>query len=45
MIDIIKARRKPTEVQKDVIALRKEFSSIKFGFQNAEEALVYIKKM
>ncbi len=44
MLDVIKAKRKPTEVRKDVIALRKEFPTIKYGFQNVEEALTYIKK-
>ena len=33
-----KGKRKPSEVQKDVIALRKEFAKIKYGFQNVEEA-------
>jgi glycine hydroxymethyltransferase len=45
MLDVIKAKRKPAEVQKDIITLRKEFSQIKYGFQNVEEALVYIKKL
>ena len=44
MLDVIKERRKPAEVQKDVIALRKEFKNIKFGFQSAQEALNYVKK-
>ena len=39
MLDVIKAKRKPAEVQKDVIALKKEFSQIKYGFQNVEEAV------
>jgi glycine hydroxymethyltransferase len=44
MLDIIKSKRKSAEVQKDVIALRKQFSGVKFGFQSVEEALAYIKK-
>jgi glycine hydroxymethyltransferase len=44
MLDVIKGKRKPSEVQKDVIALRKEFAGVKFGFQSAQEALNYIKK-
>ena len=44
MLDVIKERRKPAEVQKDVIALRKEFKNIEFGFQSAQEALNYVKK-
>jgi glycine hydroxymethyltransferase len=45
MLDVIKGKRKPAEVQKDVIALRQQFNQIKFGFQNVEEALNYIKKL
>ena len=45
MLDIIKSKRKPTEVQKDVTALRQQFSQIKFGFQSVEEALNHIKKL
>ena len=45
MLDVIKAKRKPSEVQKDVIALKKDFKQIKFGFENVEEALNHIKKL
>ncbi|HTY75580.1 MAG TPA: serine hydroxymethyltransferase [Candidatus Nanoarchaeia archaeon] len=45
MLDIIKEKRKPSEVQKDVKALRQEFKKIKYGFENVEEALSYIKKL
>ncbi len=45
MLDVIKAKRKPAEVQKDVVALRKEFGTVKFGFQSAEDALAHIKKL
>jgi glycine hydroxymethyltransferase len=44
MLDVIKSKRKPAEVQKDILNLKKEFGGVKFGFQNAEEALAYIKK-
>ncbi len=44
MLDVIKSKRKPSEVQKDVIALRNEFSKIKFGFQTVEEALKRVEK-
>jgi glycine hydroxymethyltransferase len=44
MLEVIKEKRKPVEVQKDVIALRKEFPTVKYGFQSVEEALVYLKK-
>jgi len=45
MLDVIKGKRKAAEVQKDVIALRQQFNQIKFGFENVEEALNYIKKL
>jgi glycine hydroxymethyltransferase len=44
MLEVIKEKRKPAEVQKDVIALRKEFPTVKYGFQSVEEALSYLKK-
>jgi glycine hydroxymethyltransferase len=44
MLDVIKSRRKPAEVKEDVLSLRKEFSGVKYGFQNVEEALNYIKR-
>ena len=44
MLDVIKSKRKPAEVKMDVLAFKKEFSQVKYGFQNVEEALSYIKK-
>ena len=44
MLSVIKGKRKPSEVKADVIAFRKEFSGVKFGFQNVEEAISHIKK-
>ena len=44
MLDIIKSKRKPAEVKLDVLALKKEFKGIKYGFQNVQEALSYVKK-
>ncbi len=44
MLDVIKGKRKPSEVKEDVMALKKEFSEVKYGFQSVEEALAYIKK-
>ena len=44
MLDVIKAKRTPAQVKVDVLALKKEFSQVKYGFQNVEEALSYIKK-
>lgn len=44
MLDVIKSKRQPSEVKTDVIAFKKEFSQVKYGFQSVEEALAYIKK-
>ncbi len=44
MLDVIKNKRKPADVKQDVLQLRKEFTGVKYGFQNVEEALNYIKK-
>jgi glycine hydroxymethyltransferase len=44
MLDVIKAKRKPAQVKEDVLSLKKEFSGVKYGFQNVEEALSYLKK-
>ena len=44
MLSVIKGKRKPSEVKESVIALKKEFQQVKYGFQNVEEAVNYIKK-
>jgi glycine hydroxymethyltransferase len=44
MLDIIKGKRTSIQVKEDVLALRKEFCGVKYGFQNVEEALSYIKR-
>jgi len=44
MVDVIKGRRKPGEVREDVIALRREFDKIEYGFQSVEEALKHIQR-
>jgi glycine hydroxymethyltransferase len=44
MLDVIKSKRKPAEVKQDVLLLKKEFSGVKYGFQNVQEALSYVKK-
>ncbi|MCW3995386.1 MAG: serine hydroxymethyltransferase [Candidatus Bathyarchaeota archaeon] len=43
MLDVIKAKRKPAEVKVDVLALTKEFSTVKYGFQTVAEAVKYAK--
>jgi glycine hydroxymethyltransferase len=44
MLSVIKGKRKPSEVKENVIALKKEFNQVKYGFQSVEEALNYVKK-
>ena len=44
MLDVIKDKRKPAQVNEDVLSFKKEFNQVKYGFQNIEEALSYIKK-
>jgi len=44
MVSVMKGKRKPQEVKESVIALKKEFNKVKYGFQSVEEAVKYIKK-
>jgi len=44
MLDVIKYKRKPEEVREEVIALRKEHSEIKYGFQSLKEAIEYLQR-
>ena len=44
MLDVIKEKRKPAEVKEDVLALKREFNQVKYGFQSVEEAISYLKK-
>jgi glycine hydroxymethyltransferase len=43
MIDVIKGKRTPAQVKVDVLAFKKEFSGVKYGFQSVQEALNYVK--
>jgi len=44
MLDVIKYKRKPEEVKEEVIALRKEHSEVKYGFQSLREAIEYLRR-
>jgi len=44
MLDVVKGKRKPAEVRKDVIALRQNFKGIKYGFQSVNEVINHVKK-
>lgn len=44
ILDVIKGKRTPAEVKKDVIKLRQSFNEIKYGFQSVNEAKDYLRK-
>jgi len=44
MLSVIKGKRKPEDAKQDVIALKKEYSKVKFGFQSVQDAIDYINK-
>jgi glycine hydroxymethyltransferase len=44
ILDVVKGKRKPDEVRKDVIKLRQSFKEIKYGFQSVNEAKEQLKK-
>ena len=44
MLKVIIGKRKPIEVKESVIALKKEFNQVRYGFQSVEEALNYTRK-
>ncbi len=44
MLSVMKEKRKPTDVKQDVIAFKKEFNQVKFGFQSIEEAMNYARR-
>jgi glycine hydroxymethyltransferase len=44
ILSVMNGKRKPSEVKESVIALKKEFNKVKYGFQSVEEAVNYIKK-
>ena len=44
ILQVIKGERKPTEVKEDVIALRREFPEIKYGFKSLAEVRRYIRE-
>ncbi len=44
VLAVIKGKRKPDDVKKDVTSLKKEFSQVNYCFQSVEEALSYMEK-
>ena len=44
MLDVVKGKRTPTEVRKDVIKLKQSFNEIKYGFKSVNEAKEYLMK-
>jgi glycine hydroxymethyltransferase len=45
MLSVMKNTHKPSEIKERVVALKKEFNRVKYGFQSVEEALNYIKEV
>ena len=44
VLDVVKGKRTPAEVRKDVIKLRQNFKEIKYGFQSVNEAKEHLRK-
>jgi len=44
MLGVMKGKHTPADAKEGVIALKKEFKEVKYGFKSVEEALDYIKK-
>jgi len=45
ILDIIKRKRKPADVKKDVIRMRQSFNEIKYGFKTVDEAKENLRKI
>ena len=45
ILDIIKRKRKPADVKKDVTRMRKNFNEIKYGFKTVNEAKENLRKI
>jgi len=44
MLDVIKYKRRPEEVKKEVIEFKKQFNKVEYGFNSVEEAIKHIQK-
>ena len=44
MLDVVKEKRKATDVRKDVITLRQNFKEIKYGFGSISEVMNHLEK-
>ncbi|UCC58157.1 MAG: serine hydroxymethyltransferase [Candidatus Bathyarchaeum sp.] len=44
ILDVVKGKRKPAEVRKDVIKLRQNFKEIRYGFHSVNEAKDHLRK-
>jgi glycine hydroxymethyltransferase len=44
ILDVVKGKRTPAEVRKDVIKLRQSFKGIRYGFQSVNEAKEHLRK-
>ncbi len=45
MLTVIKGKKTPAEVKRDIIEFRRQFEGVKYGFQTVTEAMKYAKKM
>jgi glycine hydroxymethyltransferase len=45
MLSVIKGKKTPSEVKKDIIEFRRKFEGVEYGFQSVNEAAKYAKKM
>ncbi|MEM2103349.1 MAG: serine hydroxymethyltransferase [Candidatus Bathyarchaeia archaeon] len=44
MLSVIKGKLKPKEARQEVIALKKQFNKVEYGFKSVKEALEYLEK-
>jgi len=44
ILDVVKHKRRPVDVRKDVVELRRNFKGIEYGFRSVDEAVDHLKK-
>ncbi len=44
VLDVVKHKRRPVDVRKDVVKLRQDFKGIEYGFRSVEEAVDHLKR-
>lgn len=43
MLSVMKGKRRPSEVREEVVALKRQFDKVQYGFNSVEEAIRYLK--